>query len=294
MLVTDMYQSPEVGVYMPRAYVKRQFPLVRYASKTVFELMDIFLPEEGEGPFPAVMDIHGGGYYYGTRSSARMEPVLDLIHRGYAVVTIDYTLSPYGKFPLQVHELKAAIRYLRANAEKYCIDAGRIGLWGLSSGAHLASLAAVSHGIKELDDPAMGNADYSSEIQAVVDLYGPVDLRIGDVEGDEDPSSTLYAMFLGRPVSEAPELVYLSNPCNYADRNSPPFFIQHGDADRLVSPQNSYMLYQKILQAEGAERIYFEIVKGAEHADPVFRTPENNRKIYQFLDKYLKVKPELY
>lgn len=289
MLVTDMYQSPEVGVYTPRAYVKRQYPLVRYASKTVFELMDIFLPEEGEGPFPVVIDIHGGGYFYGCRSSVRMEPVLELIHHGYVVVTLDYTLSPYGKFPLQIHELKAAIRYLRANAEKYYIDSGHIGLWGLSAGAHLAALEAVSYNVEALDDLSMGNEEYSSEVQAVVDLYGPVDLRIGDMEGDEDPSKTLNAMFLGKPVREAPELVELANPCNFVDDRIPPFFIQHGDTDHLISPENSRMLYQKIVQTAGDSRAYFEILKGADHADPLFRTPENNRKIYEFLDRYLKI-----
>lgn len=288
MLVTDMYQSPEVGVYVPRTYVKRQFPLVRYASKDVFELMDIFLPEEGEGPFPAVIDIHGGGYFYGSRSSVRMEPVLELIHHGYVVVTLDYTLSPYGKFPLQIHELKAAIRYLRANAKKYCIDADRIGLWGLSAGAHLAVLTAVSSGIAELEDLSMGYAEYSSDVQAVVDLYGPVDFRIGDVNGDEDPSKTLYAMLLGQPIKQVPELVYLANPCNFADDRIPPLFIQHGDSDHLVSPQNSYMLYDKIAETAGIQHAYFEIIAGADHADPLFRTPENNQKIYNFLDKYLK------
>lgn len=288
MLITDMYQSPEVGVYVPRPYVKRQYPLVRYASKTIYELMDIYLPDEGEGPFPAVIDIHGGGYFYGSRASVRMEPVLNLIHRGYAVVTLDYTLSPYGKFPLQVQEVKAAVRYLRAHAREYLIDSDRIGLWGLSAGAHLAVLAAVSGGVKELDDPDMGNGDFSSEVQAVVDLYGPVDLTIGDVAGNEDPSLTMSALFLGKPLSQVPELVRLANPCSHIKDGIPAFFIQHGDSDHLVSVQNSYLLYEQIVKAGGADRVYFEVVKGADHADPLFRTDENNRKIYEFLDQYLR------
>lgn len=287
MLITDMYQSPEVGIYVPRPYVKRQFPLVRYGSKTIFELMDIFLPDAGEGPFPAVIDIHGGGYFYGSRASVRMEPVLELIHRGYVVVTLDYTLSPYGKFPLQVQEIKAAVRYLRAHAELYHINPDRIGLWGLSAGAHLAVLAAVSTGVKELDDPDMGNAEYPDTVQAVVDLYGPVDLAIGDADEHEDPSGTMSAMLFGKPLCQAPELLRLSNPCHFIHDRIPPVFIQHGDSDHLVNVQNSRLLYNRIVQIAGEGRGYFQILKGADHADPLFRTEENNRIIYEFLDRYL-------
>ena len=288
MQATDMYQSPEVGVYTPRPYVKRQYPLVRYASQTVFELMDIFLPETGDGPFPVVIDIHGGGNFYGTRSSVRMEPVLNLIHRGYVVATLDYTLSPYGKFPLQIHEVKAAIRYLRANAAMYRIDPDRIGLWGLSAGAHLATLAAVSAGVPELDDLTMGNPDYSSAVQAVVDLYGPVDLSDRNLRSDEDPSQTLNALFLGHPASQVPELVALSNPCNYIKKGIPPFFIQHGDSDHMVSVQDSILLRDTISEKIGPSYVTCEIIPGADHADPLFRTAENNKKIYTFLDKCLK------
>ena len=195
-----------------------------------------------------------------------MEPVLELIHRGYVVVTLDYTLSPYGKFPLQVQEIKAAVRYLRAHADKYHIDPERIGLWGLSAGAHLAVLAAVSAGVKELDDPAMGNGEYPDTVQAVVDLYGPVDLAIGDGDDEEDPSGTMSATFFGRPLSQAPELLRLSNPCNFVHDRIPPVFIQHGDSDHLVSVRNSRLLYERIVEAAGADRVckrkrrrYYEI-----------------------------------
>lgn len=127
-----------------------------------------------------------------------------------AVVTFDYTLSPYGKFPLQICELKAAVRYLRAYAKTYHIDPDHITYWGLSAGAHIAALAAVSNGVKELEDLSMGNADFSSDVQAVVDLYGPVDITLDDAVEGEDPSRTMYATWLGKPVKNAEELVYLS------------------------------------------------------------------------------------
>ena len=217
-----------------------------------------------------------------------MEPVLELIKRGYVVVSIDYTLSPYGKFPLQVHEMKAAIRYLRANAQKYAIDPDRIGVWGLSAGAHLGVLAAVSDDVAELDDPSMGNANYSSNVQAVVDLYGPMDFSDNDIGEDEDPTKTLYGMLFGHPAKEVPELVRISNPCNYIKKGIPPVFIQHGNRDHMVNMQDSILLRDTICQKAGANSVTFEIVDGADHADALFRTPQNNRKIYEFLDKHLK------
>ncbi len=207
-----------------------------------------------------------------------------------AVVTFDYTLSPYGKFPLQICELKAAVRYLRAYAKTYHIDPDHIAYWGLSAGAHIAALAAVSNGVKELEDLSMGNADFSSDVQAVVDLYGPVDITLDDAVEGEDPSRTMYATWLGKPVKNSEELVYLSNPCNFITEQSPPFFIQHGDADQMVSIKNSRMLYESILEKTGEKHVRFEVIPNADHADPLFRTGENNQKIYSFLDTYLKVK----
>lgn len=284
-----MYQHPDVAFYTPRPYVKRQITGLRYAQKTPYEMIDVFLPEEGNGPFPAVIDVHGGGFYYGSRSSARMEPVLGLIHRGYAVVTFDYTLSPNGKFPLQVQELKAAIRYLRANAKDLHIDAAHIGLWGLSAGAYLAAMAAVSQDAPALDAPEMGNAGFSSAVQAVVELYGPTDLstEAGSSEGD-DPAQSVYGVFFGADPAAIPRTVAASDPCRYVSPKAPPFFMQYGTADKLVSPQNGYRLRDCLLQNIGPQKVFFEMIPGAEHADDLFRTSENTQKIYDFLDQWLK------
>ena len=292
MLAKDMYQHPDVGFYTPRPYIKNQYTGIRYAEKTPYELLDIFLPDQGEGPFPLIIDVHGGGFYYGSRSSARMEPVLEMIRRGYVVATFDYTLSPCGKFPLQIQELKAAIRYLKANAAKYKINASRIGLWGLSAGAHIVTLTALSPYTPELDDLSMGNSSYTPDVQAVVELYGPtmLDREVGGPVPGEDQSQTVYGVLFGAAPQAVPDKVALADPCHYVTEAAPPFFMQYGTADMLVGLENGLRLRDRLVSAIGADNVYFEIIEGAEHADDQFRTPENNEKIYRFFDKYLKDK----
>lgn len=290
MLAKDMYQHPDVGFYTPRPHIKNQFTGIRYAEKTPYELLDIFLPDEGEGPFPLVIDVHGGGFYYGSRSSVRFEPVLEMIRRGYVVATFDYTLSPYGKFPLQIQELKAAIRYLKANAARYRIDASHIGLWGLSAGAHIVTLTALSPHVPELDDPSMAGSGFPPDVQAVVELYGPtlLDREVGGPVPGEDQSQTVYGVLFGAAPENVPEKVALADPCSYVTEAAPPFFMQYGTADTLVELENGLRLRDRLTAAIGAERVSFEVIEGAEHADDLFRTPENNEKIYRFFDKYLK------
>ena len=290
MLAKDMYQHPDVGFYTPRPYIKNQYTGIRYAEKTPYELLDLFLPDSGDGPFPLVIDVHGGGFYYGSRSSVRMEPVLNMIKRGYVVATFDYTLSPYGKFPLQIQELKAAIRYLKANASKYKIDSSHIGLWGLSAGAHIVTLTALSPHVPKLDDPSMGNNDFDPDVQAVVELYGPtlLDSEAGGPVPGEDQSLTVYGVLFGADPRKIPEKVALADPCNHITQTAPPFFMQYGTNDSLVALENGLRLRDRLAQVIGSQYVFFEIIPGAEHADDLFRTPENTEKIYRFFDKYLK------
>lgn len=287
-----MSKHPDVYTVVEHPEITRKYLDLRYAAKTKSEYLDIYLPEEGEGPFPVIVDIHGGGWHYGVKSSRRMHPVIDGLKRGYAVVSLAYTLSGEAQFPVQIHDVKAAVRFLRAHAAEYRLDPGKIGLWGLSAGAHLAALAGTTNGVDVLEDKSMGNESYSSDVQAVVALYAPVNLAVCQVEENRAfGSNTPEGLYLGVDPLEGKEIVEMADPVSYlrGERdNIPPFFMQYGDEDEIVSAKQGVYLKAALERYLPSDQIYFEIVHGAKHADELYRTKENTEKIYGFWNKHLK------
>ena len=111
-------------------FIKRKYLDLQYAPGDERRQLDIYLPNEGDGPYPVIIDIFGGGWYFGNKSSHKLEPALALLRRGFAVISINYSLSWQTRFPTQVYEVKSAICYVRANAEKYNLDGANIALLG--------------------------------------------------------------------------------------------------------------------------------------------------------------------
>ena len=134
--------------------------------------LDLYVPAEADAPLPVIVWIHGGAWLGGSKEMG--VPALPFVGKGYAVASINYRLSQHAVFPAQIEDCKAAIRWLRANARTYNLNAGRIGVWGASAGGHLVALLGTSGGVEDFDGKG-GNADRSSRVQAVVDFFGPTD-----------------------------------------------------------------------------------------------------------------------
>jgi acetyl esterase/lipase len=242
--------------------------------------LDLYTPA-GTAPFPVVVWIHGGSWVSGDRAIFPGHPALRLRDRGYAVATIDYRLVPEGFFPAQSHDCKAAVRWLRGNADRYGLDRNRIAAWGASAGGHLAALLGTSGGIATLEDPSQGNANESSRVQAVVDWFGPTDYKL--VDADQQLTA---ALLLGCPIAVCPEKAALASPVSHVDGSDPPFLIQHGTADRVVPIVHSERLHAELLAA--AVRSTFTRIEGAGHATVEFLTAENLARIDAFLDAELR------
>lgn len=284
-----MAEHPDVYTAQEHPEITRKYLNIRYAERTSAEYLDIYLPEEGDGPFPVIIDMHGGGWIYGVKSSVRMYPVLEGLKKGYAVVSLAYTLSGDGVFPVQIYDVKAAVRYLRGNARRYCLDAGRIGLWGLSAGAYLAALAGATNGVEAMEDKSMGYEGFPSDVEAVVALYAPVNLAACQLERNRaDGYDSPEGRLLGKDPLEDPEWIKFADPATYVGSRVPPFFLQYGDADQLVSPDQGKYLVRALKPWLREDQIFFEVIHGAEHADDKFRTKENTEKIFRFLDRHLK------
>jgi acetyl esterase/lipase len=198
-----------------------------------------------------------------------------------------------------VHDVKAAIRWVRANATIYQFDPQKIAAWGGSAGGYLALMAGVTAGIVELEDMSLGNPQQAAHVQAVVDWFGPTDFLKMDEQltasglkpepgeehsGPDSPESRL----LGRQITLVPELVRAANPESYIRPGAPPFLIQHGTRDGTVPFQQSVSMAEKLTRVLGKEKVELSLLDGAGHGGSEFQTPENVRKVFNFLNRHLK------
>jgi len=242
--------------------------------------LDLYTPA-GTPPFPVVVWIHGGSWVSGVRDIFPGHPALRLRDRGYAVATIDYRLVPEGFFPAQSHDCKAALRWLRGNADRYGLDRNRVAAWGASAGGHLAALLGTGGGLAALEDLSQGHPGESSRVQAVVDWFGPADYRLADAQ-----QQLTAALLLGCPIALCPDKAALASPVSHVDGADPPFLIQHGTADRVVPIDHSERLHGELLAA--AVRSTLTRLDGAGHATAEFLTAENLARIDAFLDAELR------
>jgi acetyl esterase/lipase len=237
-------------------------------------------------PMPVVVWFHGGGWCGGDH---RGEENLSLARRGYFTANVEYRLSQEAVFPAQIHDCKAALRYLRANAAEHGLDPDRIGVWGASAGGHLAALVGTAGWVRELEGD-LGNAEYSSAVQAVVDICGPSNLTA------LPQSPAAYAIireivdqFLGGPLAERLDLARAASPVTHVRPTCPPFMIVHGDQDDVVPIGQSEQLHAALTDA-GVESALVR-VRGGGHgfgpeADP---TPERlEEMIFEFFDRHLR------
>jgi len=260
----------------------RDIEYARVGAKSL--RLDLYLPRRDAGArLPVVVWIHGGGWRSGDKSGTRAPEVLG---EGYAVASINYRLSHEATFPAQIHDCKAAIRWLRAHADRYGLDPERVGVWGSSAGGHLVALLGTSGDVAELEGDVGGNLDQSSRVQAVCDFFGPADLLAvlepGAWSSHGSPTSP-ESLLLGGPVAERVDLARFASPVTHASADDPPFLIVHGDQDPVVPFDQSVRLH-RALTAVGVESTLY-VVKGAGHG---FRDPAVDALVREFFDRHLR------
>ena len=183
-----------------------------YGADSPAQKLDLYLPEQGEAPYPVLLAIHGGGFLSGDKADGQIAPVLEALKRGYAVAGLNYRLSDEATFPAAISDVKAAIRWLRAHAADYGLDPERFAAWGQSAGGTLAALAGTSGGVTALAGPDPQNADQSDTLQAVVDWYGPIsflrtdeDFRAAGFAGtDAEGGQSFLSQYMGAPLRRDP------------------------------------------------------------------------------------------
>jgi acetyl esterase/lipase len=279
------------------SWIKSKFTNISYASISEAQKLDIYLPETVSTKLPVIVSIHGGAFMFGDKADNQVVPMLEGVIRGYAVISINYRLSGESKFPSQINDVKTAIRWIKANAAKYNLDPDRIALWGGSAGGNLAALAGTSSDIKELDGLNPNNSEYTSNVQAVVDWFGPINFLEMDKqfainkkgEANHNDANSPESKLVGNKITLAENLVQKANPETYISSDDPHFFIQHGTEDERVPTQQSINFYNKLVEKVGKEKVSIELLQGAKHGGEQFESKENLNKVFQFLDAILKI-----
>ena len=243
--------------------------------------LDLYLPTGVQAP-PLLVWVHGGAWTTGSKAS--VPPVF--LANGFAVASVDFRQSTEARFPAQVHDIKAAIRYLRANAPAYGYRADKIAIAGDSSGGHLAALVGVTNDHRELEGTVGDNPKQSSSIQAIVSYYGASDLRTILAQ------STPFGLNMRRPALErllgalpdqVPELAALASPVSHVDAQDPPLMLLHGDQDPQM-PINQAHELQGAYEKLGLD-VTFVVVHGAGHGGAVFYSPSYLKPVLEFLTR---------
>ncbi len=253
-------------------------------------LLDIYRPEKPEGPLPVVLWIYGGAWRSGSKDDRQTAGATWLARHGFAVVAFNYRLSQIAKFPAQIHDCKAAVRWVRAHARQYGLRSDRIAAWGASAGGHLAALLGASGGVADLEGD-LGNESESSRIQAVVDFFGPTDFLQMDAMAPpggmrHDSPDSPESQLIGGPIQEQREMVARANPITYVSADDPPFLILHGERDPLVPVGQSEILFAALRRA-GVPAIFHKIA-GAGHGGAEFQNPVVRAMVLAFLNQWLK------
>ncbi|MCF6175846.1 MAG: alpha/beta hydrolase fold domain-containing protein [Victivallaceae bacterium] len=238
--------------------------------------LDIYVPQNSTAS-PLLIWIHGGGWKTGSKEHVN-RAFISLTQHGFAVASIDYSLLGLPGMLKIIHECKGAVRFLRANAKKYGIDATKIGVGGGSAGGHLAMLLGTSGGIPELEGTIGGNLEQSSKVQAVVDLFGPSDF------------TAMSGIIKKRHKHQSSALAKLLSPATHVGWNDPPLLIYHGSDDRTVPVEQGVIIDRKYREAKLESTLH--IIDGAGHGFKRNELPIDklSAEMNTFFTRYLKNK----
>jgi acetyl esterase/lipase len=243
--------------------------------------LDLALPEKSDKPLPVIVMIHGGGWRGGSKDG-HIQHIFNFAQQGYASATVQYRFAPKHKFPAQMEDVKCAVRYLRANAEKYNLNKDHFGAIGFSAGAHLSMLLGTMGKDDGMEGDG-GHADQSSQVQVVVAFFGPTDLMADDI-----PKDVIFMIddLVGAKKSDKPELRVAASPITYVTKGDAPTLIYQGTKDRLVPHTQAYKMADALTKAGVPGRV--ELLLGADHGWGGNELLHTLKGTQAFFDEHLK------
>lgn len=288
VMAAAAWAQPPQGFGPPPA--KPDFADLNYAGDSIeAHTLDVYLPADGKERHKAIVVIYGSAWFGNNlKGAGYMALGKALTDAGFAVATINHRSSGDAKYPAQINDVKGAIRYLRANADRLGIDTTFIGITGFSSGGHLSAMAGVTNGMKtrtvgsttiDIEGNVGGNSNHSSSVDAVVDWFGPVDMaRMENCSTVKDASSPEAALIGGAPA-EMPDMIALISPVTYVGPDTAPMLLIHGTTDNVVPFCQSTFLAEELEKAGKLEKLI--PVENGQHG-PVTFNPDTFKAMVAF------------
>lgn len=280
---------------------------VAYADEDPRQVLDLWLPNEGTGPFPLVVFVHGGGWVSGDKRENTMPGVFKFPSQGYALACVEYRLVPDVRWPEPLEDVRAAIRFLRAHAAEYNLNPEKVAIMGNSAGGHLANMVAALAGRPMLQGCRYGNLEQSDAVQCLISIYAPTDLYLCDLcdrttyedqlmatggmvargndgrKGMEKPHNQL----MDASCIDNPQLAASASPLQYVTADFPPALYLHGIQDHVVPYSLSVAMMRKVNEVTGDGRATLKLYPQADHGAPELKTDEVTNEILDFIDAAL-------
>ena len=279
------------------SWVKRKYLDIPYADASPNQRLDLYLPEDGEGPFPLVVHLHGGGFGMGDKRDDHMDTYLKGLSHGYAIASVEYRLSSEAIFPAAVLDCREAFRFLKRHSAEYDIDPARICALGGSAGGNLASLMGMNIPNGAFPGEEGMTFDGDCLVKAAVDQFGPIDFRVMDDQArangvsfaDHDEAVSAESSYMGGPLPTlSDEWLSKANPTTYINEHMAPMLVEHGCRDRLVPFAQSVNFVNAIYQKLGRGYVEFVPLPNADHEDAEYASDWNMNVLWNWLDQYLK------
>jgi acetyl esterase/lipase len=246
--------------------------------------LNLARPKEGTGPFPAILCIHGGGFRAGTRDGYN-RLCIKLAENGYVAATVTYRLAPKYQFPAAVYDVKASVRWLRANAAKYRIDPNRIGVTGGSAGGHLAQFLGVTGGLARFE--GIDSPKFSSRVQCVVNFYGPSDFTKS--YGKSVDAAEVLPLFLGGNLEQAKHEHIVASPLYWVTPDASPTLCIHGTEDNYVAHEQAVWLIERLKAADVPAELL--TIEGAGHGFKGEALTRSENAMLDWFDHWLNPTP---
>ena len=271
------------------AFAKDNYSTIQNAEYAVVDnislKLDLYLPDE---PKPAILIVwvHGGAWRRGSKDQVAIK---DMVHRGYAIASVGYRLTPVAPFPANVHDIKAAIRFLRAHADRFGYKEEPFAIAGSSAGGHLAALVGVTNGHSKLEGTVGQYADRSSDIAVILDFYGASNLTTILKQSTPHGLSVrvpALELLLGGDPEKLHEIAKLASPVFHADVSDPPLLLIHGDQDPQMPINQAHELHGVYKRL--GRPVHFEVIHGGAHGGEQFFDKKRLDQVDAFLRQHLK------
>jgi len=258
------------------------------------QMLDLYIPAGVTAPTGLIIHIHGGAFMMGSKGAGEQPSFVTFYNNGYICADINYRLSGDTLWPAQIHDCKAAVRFLKVHAAQYHIDTCKIGVIGESAGGNLVSMLGTTGGVTELEGLHLGSIHATSRVQAVVDLFGPINFLTMDAEAlalgfviNTNSATSPESKLMGAPVQTIPELVTRANPTTYISADDAAFFISAGDVDHNIPYTQGQNFCAALVPVIGSPRASFELMAGQGHGGSFWHNSTQDAKYLTFFNTYL-------